>query len=126
MRDAQTYLVDQIKVATGLLAQDVEPIRASRQSTDVGGVRLPSVIWRLDGDQRVDSSDGPSYPHIKFFEVECRSKTCDGAQAMAQDILDAIFPRLSHVLADYDEPDDPSQKRGEYYSHILEVGLTHA
>ena len=118
---AQAFLMD-ILDSLGLEAGSINPVR-SPQGIEEGGVKLPSVVWRLDGDQHEDSLDGPAHPHIRFFEIECRAIECPYAQNLAQRILDGLRPRLALLLADFDEPDDPSQQRGKYYSHILEVGL---
>ena len=118
---AQEFLVG---VLEGVLDGDsVSPVRA-RQGLEAGGVKLPAIIWRLDGDQHEDSVDGPAFPHTRFFEIECRAIDCPSSQNIANAVLEQLQPRLVVLVADYDEPDDPSQQKGEYYSHILEVGLS--
>ena len=44
---------------------------------------------------------------------------------MAGDIVAALTDtsRLLAVTGDFDEPDDPSQKRGRYFSHVIEVTI---
>ena len=118
---AQEFLVG---VLEGVLDGDsVSAVRA-RQGLEAGGVKLPAIIWRLSGDQHETSMDGPAFPHARFFEIECRAIDCPSAQNLAKTVLDNLSPRLEWTLADHDEPDDPSQQKGEYYSHILEVGLS--
>ena len=120
-KTAQAFLIE-ILESLGLAEGSINAVR-SPQGTEKGGVKLPSVVWRLDGDQHEDSTDGPSDPHIRFFYIECRAIDCPSAQNLSKRIKDDLEPRLSIVVNDFDEPDDPSQKRGEYFSHILEVGL---
>ena len=97
----------------------------SPQSDDKGGVPLPSIVWRQEGVNGAGVGiDGTSDPAVKLFEIEARSETADGANMMSETVLNYLRPRLTHIIADYDEPDDTSQEVGVYFSHILMVGVS--
>ena len=122
MMTSEEFLVAVLEAIAGNPA--VYSIRAP-QTSEASGVKTPSVIWRMDGQRNESGLDGPADPHMRFYEIECRARrSASRARALAKKVLDGLRgPRLGLVLAAYDEPDDPSQKRGDYYSHILEVGL---
>lgn len=102
------------------------------------GVGVPSVIWRSmpgqepDGPfQYVGTLDG-SASFQRFFEIECRAKSCPGALAIADDIVAELSSVGAGVFSRYDEADDPSQKLAQpgqvdgdagYFSHVIEIGL---
>ena len=58
-------------------------------------------------------------------EIECRSPTCPGAQALAEDILEKLRRdgHLNRILKQYDEIDDSSQERSGYFSHVVVVEI---
>ena len=94
------------------------------QTSEASGVKTPSIVWRIDGQRTESGLDGPAHPHMRFYEIECRGSSGSAARALAKRVLDGLRgPHLGLVLAAFDEPDDPSQKKGDYFSHILEVGL---
>ena len=103
-----------------------DAIHAPGQGVSDYGPITPSVLWQMQVTDRDSVLDGVLDAPSTFFEIECRSANPGEAHKMAKDILNRIENdgRLSHVLADYDEPDDRSQQRSEYFSHILEVGLS--
>ena len=70
--------------------------------------------------------DCPFYTGSKRFEVRLRSQECEGAQAMAIDVLEALGDtgRLLAVTADYDEPDNADQQRGKYFERVIEVEIS--
>ena len=135
---AEEFLPRAIARATGLpLAAPGEPgaIHPVRLPEGVG---VPSVIWRMITGYE---PEGP-FPYAgtldgsaslqRFFEIECRSATCPGAMAMADDVLAELSSVSTGVFARYDEPDDsfqklpvPDQDAGDagYFSHIIEIGL---
>ena len=126
---AQEFLVGML---TNLEVKEVYHLRAKQVDTDTG-LDMPSVIWRSVSKRRADSIDGPSSPSTEVFEIECRDKSATetpapgeedkSAQGLAETLLSLLGPRLVSVLADYDEPDDPSQEVSGYYSHILRVEI---
>ena len=121
MMTSEEFLVAVLDAVPGNRA--VYSIRAP-QTSEKSGVKTPSIIWRMDGQRNESGLDGPSYPHMKFYEIECRGNSASAARRLAGLVLYGLRgPLLGLELAAYDEPDDPSQKRGDYYSHILEVGL---
>ena len=103
----------------------VYSIRAP-QTSEKSGVKTPSIIWRMDGQRNESGLDGATPPHMRFYEIECRARRSASRRAAlwrGWSWIGLRGPHLGLELAAYDEPDDPSQKRGDYYSHILEVGL---
>ena len=99
------------------------PVHAVR-FPDAATARGPSILWRTMATDRPDTIDvaASGSPVVEF---ECRAPTCPGAQNIAADILDRLqrAGRLNRVLDQYDEPDDASQQRGKYFSHILRIEL---
>ena len=102
--------------------------------------KLPLVLWRVHDPEdsgrpdevgqprtRVRSNllDGPTSAMYRFFEIECRTEK-DGAYAerLAEDIV--LYLRghavLTHILLEQDEPDDTSQKKGDYFSYLVVLG----
>ena len=84
----------------------------------------PSILWRVASMTRLETLDvSPSRPVI---EIECRARNCPGAQALAEDILERLATdgRLNRILDQYDEPDDRSQERGNYFSHVATCEIT--
>ena len=118
---SEEFLVATIDEVTGNPA--VSSIRA-KQTSEASGVKTPSIIWRMDGQRNESGLDGSALPHMRFYEIECRGSSGSAARALAGLVLDGLRgPHLGLELAAYDEPDDPSQQKGNYFSHILEVGL---
>ena len=108
---------------TEIKAEQVYRTR-SLQASRSGGVEKPSVLWRFEDDDHETTIDGVSDPILQYFNIECRAGTAEGAGNIAEAILLAIDERLVEKLADYDEEDNRDQQRGDYYAHILEVGLS--
>ena len=121
MMTSEEFLVAALDAIAGNPA--MSSIRAP-QTAEAGGVKTPSIVWRMDGQRNESGLDGPAYPHMRFYEIECRGNSGSAARALAKLVLEGLQgPHLGLVLAAYDEPDDPSQQKGNYFSHILEVGL---
>ena len=119
-----------------VLGEDV-PVYATRgEQTDAPtGRALPSVVWvSLGGEELPELLDAPGERLSERFEVRTRSKTCEGAQTMAADIIGDICgdvrsglfgtSRLLGVTADFDEPDNPDQQRGKFFEHVIEVEIS--
>ena len=125
MNAAAEFLVDQLKASLG--RDDVYAVRQPRQADSETGVILPSIIWREDAREHTDLMSGPADAHVVFFELAIRSGSHAGAVNIATDLKHRLGAsgRLTHLLADYDEPDDASQKRGKYFSRIWKWGSHH-
>ena len=102
----------------------IAEIRLPDQTDDIGGVPRPSVVYRQADEEHGEGLDGPSNTHTVIFEVECRAEKAHEARRMARDIVLMLGSRLVIKLNDYGEQDDPSQKRGLYFSHIITVGIS--
>ena len=114
------YLPAALAAATG----DV-PVRAVRFENERESSG-PSVMYRKIGRAGgVPMFDIQTGGGVQAFEIECHAPTCEGAQQMAADILERLQRdgRLNAINQQYDEPDDPSQERGRYFSHIVEVEI---
>ena len=124
--NAQEFLIAAIQRAFTRNTIDHDRIYHIRapQATTKGGVPLPAVIWRQDGSSESEGLDGMSDPFVRYFEIESRSETADGAQNISQAIVEELEKRVVAVVSDFDEVDDYSQKRGDYFAHIVEVGVT--
>ena len=127
--DAQEYVKSKIAEALAgfsLYAERIHHIRQP-QADEKGGVDVPAVIWRQDGTSEIDAIEGVSDPYVRFFNIESRASPDDGgeyAQNISTAIMRALGDRVSHILADFDEPYDYSQQRGNYVAHIIEVGIS--
>ena len=65
-------------------------------------------------------------PTQNTFELECRAATAPAAEDLGEQAKDALIgPRLTHVLAEYFDPDDTGQKQGGYFSYIVSIGLSY-
>ena len=107
-----------------------------------------AVVWRQDITESRYLQDatmnGPLDAAVVFFEIECRSPenyqsldlladpsdpdketTIVGSRVIADCILDQFNgdERIAYELGRFDELDDASQRRGDYFSHVLVVGL---
>ena len=107
----------------------VQPVRFARGSEIDPTVLAsgPAVLFRVESNQYVETMDADrlNMGGTVFFEIECRAPTCPGAIQIAEDITEQLQKddALSVLLSSYDEPDDASQERGNYFSHIVAVGL---
>ena len=114
---------DNPDVHSVLDADRVHQIRGA-QGDKGGGVQLPSIIWRYEDDDHETTIDGTSDPILRYFNISCRADTAQAAFVLANDVLERIESRLVEKLADYDEEDYRDQQRGQYFAHILEVGIS--
>ena len=135
------------RFAKGVLGPAVRAVRDNREDISPGDRRKSVVIWRLDSSEREDTLDGSGPCLTCYFELSCRvqltadndtAEPCAQAQMLGNDILSYLespwygdvngrhyLPsRLETIVAQYDEPDDESQKKGDYISHILEIALS--
>ena len=113
------------RLAAELSGIPVFDVRDPNVSDDTKGVTKPAIILRLEGSQRENLMDGPDNGTATFFEIECRATSCKAATNLGDDIISALTGRrLTHILSRYDEPDDIDQQRGEYFSHIMNVGIS--
>ena len=121
MTSASKFLDDTLKAELDVPIIPVREVQAANRR----GIQIPAVIYRLDATNRDNILDGPGNPTVEYFEIECRARACDNAQNLGTQVLNALTgSRLTHILAQYDEPDDGSQQRQEYFSHILSVGIS--
>lgn len=114
---AQTYLTD----ALGRLA-NVEVYQTVAPSS----VTLPAVIWIQDGSQVNQTMDGGNELTL-YFEVECRTLTAAASVELSKEVKQELAgAQWTHTLGDYTEPYDASQGKLEYFSHILNIGISNA
>lgn len=120
--------VEYIPLAITAALERLAPVKI--QGVRFGGVQdaaPPSVVWHEDGEETLTGIDLDvmNQNGSVYIEIECRSATHKGASNMADSVLQQMNQdkALTHLLARYDEPDDSSQKTGEYYAHIVSVGL---
>ena len=99
------------------------PIFAGR-FPDAESARGPSILWRVAATDRLNVFDEPQSGTLTL-EIECHAPTHGGAWNIGRDICEQLqrAGRINRVLDQYDEPDDPSQQRGKYFSHIAKVEL---
>ena len=149
--DSSKYLMialENFRFEKSLLGPTIRAVRDNREDDSHGGkYRRSVVIWRLDASERETTLDGSGPCQLCYFEISCRvevgadndtGEPCRQAQMIGNDILSYLdspwygdiggrhyLPsRLEQIVAQYDEPDDESQKKGDYISHILEIGLS--
>ena len=84
----------------------------------------PSILWRVAATDRLNTFDVPEIGS-PVIEIECRSPTWRGAQQIAADACDRLLRagRINRVLDQFDSPDDASQERGKYFSHVVRFEL---
>ena len=148
--DSSKYLMvalENFRYEKSLLGPAIRAVRDNREDDSPGNRRRSVVIWRLDASEREDTLDGSGPCQTCYFEISCRvevgadndtGEPCRQAQMIGNDILSYLespwygdvngrhyLPsRLEQIVTQYDEPDDESQKKGDYISHILEIGLS--
>ena len=94
---------------------------------DTIAFRRPEYVWKnkVTGDET--HTEPPGWREDRNWERITVPPPPDefdkSAQGLAERLLWLLSPRLVSVLADYDEPDDPSQEVSGYYSHILRVEI---
>ena len=112
---ASEYLAQAIERATGMA-----PRRGLWPTPfdPAGG----AVRYLQAGTDRTGSMDGPSNPLHRFFEIECAAPTAEGAETMADDILNELRSALIAVYTREDVVGN-SQQRGDYYGHAVGLAL---
>ena len=97
------------------------PVRMVRLA-DVSEAGL-AVLIRLAGRADGETLDPSIRAQAGGYELQCRSPTCEGANALGDDVLAALSGRLVSILEDGDDPDTPSAERGRYYARTLVLRL---
>ncbi len=129
--NAIEYLPMAIKAAVGERVRD--KVFAGRFPNEEAA-KGPSVVWREEYEQNIGTIDLDvlNASGSVFFEIECHSSNPKdqaaahmGACAIANDILRQLQRdgAVTHVLSRYDEAPDRGQQEGQYFSHVIAVGL---
>lgn len=112
---ASEYLAQAIERRTGIVPR--RGLFPTPFNPGAGAVRYLQA-----GTDRTGSLDGPSNPLHRFFEIECAAPTAEGAETMADDILDELRPHLVEVYTREDVV-GTSQQRGNYFGHAIGLSL---
>lgn len=112
--------------ATAFPSERVFAVRDSPAAGEQSGATVPSIIYRLDNTLMPDETlNGPGRPLSRFYEVTCRAHSIEDAIKNASDVMTqlACTGKLTHVLSEYDDEDDPDQKAGKYFARVIVVGV---
>ena len=124
--NAREYVKTQLEALNNV---EAHATRVPIQTSDEKGLPPTHILYSeisVPTEQRIELLGGPTDSFVRFFQLECRSKNAETTVLLARNALESLRSRTSHILADYDEPDDESQKQGGYYSHILHIGISEA
>ena len=94
---------------------------------DTIAFRRPEYVWKHKVTGQETRTEPPGWREDKNWKriaVPPPDELDKSAQGLAEHLLYLLSPRLVSVLADYDEPDDPSQEVSGYYSHVLRVEIS--
>ena len=123
--NASEYIEKAITEATKREDGSTLPVFGTRFPTKEAS-EGPSVVWRMVSSLRSAGIDGPLPATVRFFEIECRSPVREKSEIISGDILANLECGgcLTHIISEYDKPDDFSQEVAEYYSHVIVVGIS--
>ena len=81
----------------------------------------PAVLIRESDRDNAATLDASVRSQAGVFDLQCRAPTGPGADNLASAVIHAIDAagRLSQILENFDDVDDPSSELGRYYAQMV-------